>query len=164
MQAGRRAPSHGSSPRTWGTRFTNLSAHSIMRFIPTDVGNTSNDFRTAPLHTVHPHGRGEHGHATVTASTWAGSSPRTWGTRAIECDAAGIERFIPTDVGNTAPYTARQLPKTVHPHGRGEHQVREIALVCVGGSSPRTWGTQLTTQDASRHLRFIPTDVGNTNT
>ena len=90
-----------------------------------------------------------------------GSSPRTWGTPPLFTQFSVCKRFIPTDVGNSWKAVCRSLRYSVHPHGRGE-------LLPVGndnrgtaGSSPRTWGTPSTVISVYSTIRFIPTDVGN---
>ena len=50
----------GSSPRPWGTPSKPLNPHSMLRFIPTPVGNTLLEPLSVSLESVHPHARGEH--------------------------------------------------------------------------------------------------------
>ncbi len=50
----------GSSPRTWGTLRCRGAGVAGVRFIPTDVGNTSGSADLSVSFAVHPHGRGEH--------------------------------------------------------------------------------------------------------
>ena len=54
-----------------------------------------------------------------------------------------IDRFIPTDMGNTSPIF--------------------VTIPAFSGSSPQTWGTHLQNHLIQRANRFIPTDMGNTN-
>ena len=111
----------GSSPRTWGTRplparlflcprfipthvgnTVHRSLHRLSgRFIPTHVGNTSNINSPARSIAVHPHARGEHVTGLMNATLYHGSSPRTWGTLALDRLDPPVARFIPTHVGNT---------------------------------------------------------------
>ena len=70
----------GSSPRAWGTRSPVCAEHGEKRFIPTGVGNTSQQAVGHRLGAVHPHGRGEHFVLDGTVGARAGSSPRAWGT------------------------------------------------------------------------------------
>ena len=113
---------HGSSPHAWGTRLPKRSNGSLIRFIPTCVGNSRN-IPVLPFSSpVHPHMRGEllrfHG------GGWAydGSSPHAWGT--------------PMD-GRTNPASA-----SVHPHMRGELAVDAWNAKGSTGSSPHAWGTR----------------------
>ncbi len=52
---------HGSSPRTWGIRPSRSNFHFFLRFIPTNVGNTSPLASARHAQAVHPHERGEYG-------------------------------------------------------------------------------------------------------
>ncbi len=97
----RRSAVDGSSPRTWGTRDYRSRQQGRNRFIPTDVGNTTGRHRSPSGSPVHPHGRGEHQGGGVGGGHADGSSPRTWGTPHRGPALAAINRFIPTDVGNT---------------------------------------------------------------
>ena len=51
----------GSSPRMWGTCVTWFTPASLIRFIPTYVGNIATAQPTPRLSPVHPHVCGEHG-------------------------------------------------------------------------------------------------------
>jgi len=73
----------GSSPRAWGTLIRQACRRPKSRFIPTHVGNTVVAEDAPMLSAVHPHARGEHAKSTAKAATDPGSSPRTWGTRAL---------------------------------------------------------------------------------
>ena len=50
----------GSSPRLWGTLTARSSVSSIVRFMPTPVGNTPAQYIIAGQGLVHPHACGEH--------------------------------------------------------------------------------------------------------
>jgi len=50
----------GSSPRMWGTRERKFITIEPVRFIPTHVGNTTQNELNQGSHTVHPHACGEH--------------------------------------------------------------------------------------------------------
>ena len=91
----------GSSPRTWGTRGSTWRASYHQRFIPTHVGNTYPPPLACLRETVHPHARGEHAPYLTNAGNDVGSSPRTWGTQAVDLLLQLHARFIPTHVGNT---------------------------------------------------------------
>ncbi len=152
----------GSSPRAWGTRLNLPIYRRQIRFIPTRVGNTSSTLRQSRLSPVHPHARGEHHHRRIKKCCGVGSSPRAWGTLAVDnLDVDGM-RFIPTRVGNTPYSRSRYNAVPVHPHARGEHGHWLAVYVLAGGSSPRAWGTQVGTIRPPSSIRFIPTRVGNT--
>ena len=135
-------PIDGSSPHAWGTHPNTRGTDSMIRFIPTRVGNTrQNSICSIPV-TVHPHTRGEHSSWNAASSIVTGSSPHAWGTQLGLPGRALEARFIPTRVGNTTASAAWMCPQPVHPHTRGEH---DQLIQCV-----------------SHPLRFIPTRVGNT--
>ncbi len=152
----------GSSPRTWGTLTSCRTKATELRFIPTDVGNTITFCVIFLNYTVHPHGRGEHSPTFKGPCNAIGSSPRTWGTLPNNHGFLFVLRFIPTDVGNTAFIPRTHGLISVHPHGRGEHLIKNRLTRLTHGSSPRTWGTRQTVAEVLMRLRFIPTDVGNT--
>ena len=70
----------GSSPRTWGTGRHRASVCTVVRFIPTHVGNRSTRQACRLPATVHPHARGEQLGEAQRLQWISGSSPRTWGT------------------------------------------------------------------------------------
>ncbi len=152
---------NGSSPRTWGTHGDAVPPDQVPRFIPTHVGNASWRATTPTNGSVHPHARGER-HSDPPLPCWlSGSSPRTWGTRAVRAGDRLRRRFIPTHVGNATPITPRRRERTVHPHARGERRCMTLARLRFCGSSPRTWGTPPIFLRRTTEWRFIPTHVGN---
>ena len=92
----------GSSPRMWGTLDWVAGDVGISRFIPTDVGNTLASFHSPLAIAVHPHGCGEHFIIVLGEVRPRGSSPRMWGTLIVLRSLYFLQRFIPTDVGNTS--------------------------------------------------------------
>ena len=152
----------GSSPRLWGTPHIHSGPASCRRFIPTPVGNTMDALLRDTLCAVHPHACGEHLRLTPGTPPASGSSPRLWGTRLNAPSHAFISRFIPTPVGNTAPKSGADSDISVHPHACGEHALFELFHGLLSGSSPRLWGTLFGPVLQQRHIRFIPTPVGNT--
>ncbi len=69
---------------------------------------------------------------------------------------ASAIRFIPTVVGNTKAAQETVHTKAVHPHGRGEHIVRNLVTFIENGSSPRSWGTRRHRDCAARRLAVHP--------
>ncbi len=101
QQVGQGMADDGSSPRAWGTQFSNRVVIVPLRFIPTCVGNTCRIPPTKIYATVHPHVRGEHfNHSRIRIDN-NGSSPRAWGTLTADTGIEDASRFIPTCVGNT---------------------------------------------------------------
>ncbi len=92
----------------------------------------------------------------------AGSSPQAWGTLGAGGALVGVERLIPTGVGNTGGDSRCVARLPAHPHRRGEHQLAAKPKVSKTGSSPQAWGTPPITKVANDSLRLIPTGVGNT--
>ena len=90
-----------------------------------------------------------------------GSSPRTWGTLRRVHFPAVPARFIPTYMGNAWPPRAGPATLQVHPHVHGERIGFILIAGCIGGSSPRTWGTRTSTARHHAPQRFIPTYMGN---
>ena len=69
----------GSPPRAWGQSHARLSFGSTIRFTPTGVGTLNTILLDGRYSTVHPHGRGDNGHAIERMQDNAGSPPRAWG-------------------------------------------------------------------------------------
>ena len=110
---------------------------------------------------VHPHACGEHAHSPGQNPWRRGSSPRLWGTCVLGKAVGYPCRFIPTPVGNIASGLNGPTKLPVHPHACGEHCDTETDIPPVDGSSPRLWGTSVSSASPSINLRFIPTPVGN---
>jgi len=132
----------------------------IRRFPPTGMGITEPIAPPAAAASVHPHWRGDHGSGPNTSTTFPGSPPRAWGSRQ-DCDSYWARlRFTPTGVRITSwPARSRRRP-TVHPHGRGDHTVRNGFGCSSVGSPPRAWGSRVRNSLAVPRVRFTPTGVG----
>jgi len=131
----------GSSPRTWGTLWSELAGLKLGRFIPTYMGNATG-WRTAWTRiTVHPHVHGERMMISPTGRRSGGSSPRTWGTHYATIGVLQYYRFIPTYMGNANVCSPGKFWFSVHPHVHGERTGNDRATRKTPGSSPRTWGT-----------------------
>ena len=126
------------------------------------MGNTHQNDATGYVISVHPHARGEHSPSIHSCRPWNGSSPRPWGTPVMRLHVIDQQRFIPTPVGNTASSTTWSSSCAVHPHARGEHGIFQRCGKSSTGSSPRPWGTRITSSRNLSLSRFIPTPVGNT--
>ena len=119
-------PNRGSSPRLWGTHKGRSSSLTPRRFIPTLVGNTKADDIFSRSCPVHPHACGEHDEGFAIITGFSGSSPRLWGTLTESINGKGLDRFIPTLVGNTTAAPHKVTTATVHPHACGEHLHRHF--------------------------------------
>jgi len=92
-----------------------------------------------------------------------GSSPRMWGTLLFSPVKEGVNRFIPTHVGNSLRREYEELRRPVHPHACGElFRFRDFTKD-PDGSSPRMWGTPEYSDEIGCGERFIPTHVGNSH-
>ena len=87
-----------------------------------------------------------------------------WGTAASAQSGSGIERFIPTHVGNGSSTGVDYIRVAVHPHACGERLMPSVCTMTLIGSSPRMWGTVNPQQFDQWLARFIPTHVGNGRT
>ena len=112
--------------------------------------------------TVHPRLRGEHGSlGTLTVGT-RGSSPPARGTRLLDRQRRGPDRFIPACAGNTFREGRQGGCKLVHPRLRGEHDGILHNYGVAYGSSPPARGTPRGLRCRVRDDRFIPACAGNT--
>ena len=125
----------------WGTLEIERSHTAKERFIPTRVGNSKSSSYLKMLNSVHPHACGELHRKNVLKATIFGSSPRVWGTHSGCPHRQACRRFIPTRVGNSHHCVRGKCRVAVHPHACGELQLWVFWVGCVGGSSPRVWGT-----------------------
>ena len=91
----------GSSPHKWGIRDNSCHARWEYRFIPTQVGNTIPIAGIDARYTVHPHTSGEYLLEKRFSAMVYGLSPHKWGILIGTTVTAPLERFIPTQVGNT---------------------------------------------------------------
>ena len=93
-----------------------------------------------PSKTVHPHIRGAYYLLTSMDSSFAGSSPHTWGIWGYHPRRPVRIRFIPTYVGHIFSCSPSLTTMTVHPHIRGAYFTRTLSYGPAIGSSPHTWG------------------------
>ena len=133
-------PHYGSSPRAWGLPLSNAEICCDCRSIPTYVGFTSKNRRTASHRSgPSPHTWGlllrrkrplDPGRSIPTYvgftlepplyhSLLAGPSPHTWGLLIDLIYQLLHVRSIPTYVGFTISSSSGEIETTVHPHIRG---------------------------------------------
>ena len=156
-------PGFGSSPHKWGIRPGCGGDESLYRFIPTQVGNTVSMRSMYCRLSVHPHTSGEYGVKFTLSPSVRGSSPHKWGIRRHPHDWNPQFRFIPTQVGNTDFGSFAPRPVTVHPHTSGEYSFIALVMPYCSGSSPHKWGILICNRQFLPIVRFIPTQVGNTD-
>ena len=152
----------GSSPHKWGIQGEEHIDEEMLRFIPTQVGNTSSSPKSPWHDTVHPHTSGEYSLSVFFPPAINGSSPHKWGILLVAQLGLFFDRFIPTQVGNTRPQTNAPRFHSVHPHTSGEYGSGFCFGPCVAGSSPHKWGILALGLAGEAVYRFIPTQVGNT--
>ncbi len=112
----------GSSPHKWGILGLLGLRSQGQRFIPTQVGNTSQLQKHSSLFPVHPHTSGEYCHDQGFQQCSDGSSPHKWGILPSSSRLIYLARFIPTQVGNTWLRIQATCPLPVHPHTSGEYR------------------------------------------
>ena len=150
----------GSPPRAWGQfRETRKPARRV-RFTPTGVGTMSNASVLHSSNAVHPHGRGDNSLLLSLVSDVTGSPPRAWGQCYVCTRSRQTQRFTPTGVGTIRQTRRRNSSETVHPHGRGDNQMRCVLQRSIRGSPPRAWGQSLDDAGLYGMVRFTPTGVG----
>ena len=150
----------GSSPRAWGEGRYRAGYGIWLRFIPTSVGRGRWLPPQAAPRPVHPHERGERLCKESGLIPMLGSSPRAWGEVYLLIQIVAYRRFIPTSVGRGCTRYTRWAVVTVHPHERGERNLRTEGQTFADGSSPRAWGEVPAPFTAVKPRRFIPTSVG----
>ena len=150
------------SPRMWGTCWIIIRMH--------------------PVHTVHPHGCGEHLVSDIVTDVRQRFIPTNVGNMVSLYSRLSCCSVHPHECGEHVPWTdiigywfgssprmwgtlavsgCRTVSDAVHPHECGEHLSRQRFPNSCGGSSPRMWGTFHEGKLWPDSLRFIPTDVGN---
>jgi len=152
----------GSPPHAWGIHYPHRASQKCLRFTPTCVGNTDDDFLEHHKQTVHPHMRGEYPGIALPFTISFGSPPHAWGIlpgqRLLEMHL----RFTPTCVGNTSRAALMLLLPPVHPHMRGEYRIKVACETFFFGSPPHAWGILTGITPSGVAGRFTPTCVGNT--
>ncbi len=134
----------GSSPRVWGIRFEIVPCSTIVRFIPTCVGNTPEN-------------------GSITGSPVRFIPTCVGNTFDLQKDLSETRRFIPTCVGNTILLEMVRCPTAgSSPRVWGIRRVWTSHIDEATGSSPRVWGIRIAEVAYWNVARFIPTCVGNT--
>ena len=134
---------HGSAPRTRGTLKHPHYHGRRGRFSPAHAGNTRKITMQNTIDAVQPRARGEHSEASFFLPMFAGSAPRTRGTRKDAFVFPAKPRFSPAHAGNTSQAESEYSICAVQPRARGEHASVSLDGRCCAGSAPRTRGTRL---------------------
>ena len=150
----------GSPPRAWGQSVRAVAARRVHRFTPTGVGTITAVGRAGRAAAVHPHGRGDNRKHLPRAGGKSGSPPRAWGQLCRSSSRHNSSRFTPTGVGTMSEARTLYRFVTVHPHGRGDNNLKIAGADTGRGSPPRAWGQFLRFLSQRRELRFTPTGVG----
>ena len=130
------------------------------RFTPTYVGKIPpGKYKFSPS-TVHPHIRGENASILLPSRTRIGSPPHTWGKWNRWTNWPTSKRFTPTYVGKISALLMYLWAISVHPHIRGENEVKDYHIWALDGSPPHTWGKLPSRQVSRVQSRFTPTYVG----
>ena len=153
----------GPSPQAWGTPVSVHARVQAQRAIPTGVGNSFSRAYRRMIPTGHPHRRGELRAGVLLRSECYGPSPQAWGTQVVTAADPKPHRAIPTGVGNSGWGSDQQAARAGHPHRRGELSSARSASFSSAGPSPQAWGTPPRPGCRPRHLRAIPTGVGNSH-
>ncbi len=123
---GERGECDGLSPLSRGTRAIRKVSALTPRFIPALAGNTSGSAsKTGPM-PVYPRSRGEHASSAAVSNSFFGLSPLSRGTLCARGRAYAGQRFIPALAGNTCCCRIHNLPITVYPRSRGEHNENDL--------------------------------------
>ncbi len=164
LQVGKGSPPVTTSPpRAWGRREAETWRCGYRRFTPTCVGTAGHRSARASTSPVHPHVRGDGGRQRLGGVVIDGSPPRAWGRRGTGPRGLPRRRFTPTCVGTAVIDFMSRLAKAVHPHVRGDGQLRGDMVVLCAGSPPRAWGRLPKLLRVALECRFTPTCVGTAN-
>ena len=149
-----------SSPHTWGCPSRSAFILRSFHLFPTHVGvsphQTLQKSKTLSL----PHTRGGVPLCKTRLTIRNLSSPHTWGCPLERLKSPPALRLFPTHVGVSLPEKIRGQTMKALPHTRGGVPIQNGKLLCMGFSSPHTWGCP------SLHLpwfltpQLFPTHVG----
>ena len=109
---------------------------------------------------VHPHGRGDNSASDLFVNVFYGSPPRAWGQFGVVGQAPAVARFTPTGVGTMDVSCGYDIASSVHPHGRGDNDIKALQFMTYFGSPPRAWGQLKRAGSRDPLLRFTPTGMG----
>ena len=110
----------------------------------------------------HPRMRGEHGYACLLVLRKWGSSPHARGTLRRPRMRWRRHGIIPACAGNTRLIAGTKGRNKDHPRMRGEHQITNVLLDNLPGSSPHARGTPGKHSIKWSGTGIIPACAGNT--
>ena len=110
----------GSSPHARGTDLNGGTTRARGRIIPACAGNRRTQRHTETRSADHPRMRGEQFNSSITASSYAGSSPHARGTVSTRLIGDVKTRIIPACAGNSAALMITWRADPDHPRMRGE--------------------------------------------
>ena len=154
----------GSPPRVWGQHTPRMCGAAPLRFTPTRVGTTRDNYGTKPPSRFTPTRVGTTNHSPLIIATTNGSPPRVWGQRR-RCTRANRPSAVHPHACGDNWYTSFWCVKrwTVHPHACGDNAFILIDEGGQYGSPPRVWGQLAVLGSPSFTSRFTPTRVGTTS-
>ena len=111
-----RDKTEGLSPRVWGSHYLRHPPAALQGSIPTCVGQPCLATRSGNCRRVYPHVCGAAPDADEAGSNAEGLSPRVWGSPVKVRGRLGIQRSIPTCVGQPEMVNPCCPPTEVYPH------------------------------------------------
>ena len=154
---------HGTSPRTRGKLFPNITENIHQRNIPAHAGKTFSECSWWTWGPEHPRARGENSVTPSPTPQTAGTSPRTRGKRPRARIRHRGQRNIPAHAGKTAASCDARDALREHPRARGENPWPTPRPQRIIGTSPRTRGKLILVASKTFSNRNIPAHAGKTN-
>ena len=115
----------------------------------------------APRSWDHPRACGEHAFDSIGGVIDKGSSPRLRGTFRLGDGLGAQVGIIPALAGNMTPSSSCMSVSWDHPRACGEHIACRMAVLAIGGSSPRLRGTYTAFRGETTDRGIIPALAGN---
>ena len=109
----------------------------------------------------HPRACGEHAFDSIGGVIDKGSSPRLRGTFRLGDGLGAQVGIIPALAGNMTPSSSCMAVSWDHPRACGEHIACRMAVLAIGGSSPRLRGTFRQRDRVRTGVGIIPALAGN---
>ena len=152
--------SGGPPPRAWGRPDGVPWASRKAGSTPTCVGTSSPSTESSTTTRVHPHVRGDVDGAGVGGVRSQGPPPRAWGRRWCGGWSGPAAGSTPTCVGTSRDGQTPPADAGVHPHVRGDVELRDDISERGLGPPPRAWGRRWSLRTLLSRSRSTPTCVG----